>query len=64
MPKLSLSPYLSIVLGVTLSVVFCLAAGLCRRYATLHNPDPVGCPEPPLPLHFMSCDVSLPSKLL
>lgn len=42
MSKLGLSPYLSIVLGVTLSVVFCLAAGLCRRYAALHNPDLVG----------------------
>lgn len=41
MPALNLSPYLSIVLGVTLSVVFCLAAGLCRRYAQLHSPDPV-----------------------
>ncbi len=38
---LKLSPYLSIVLGVTLSVVFCLAAGLCRRYAHLHSPQPV-----------------------
>ena len=53
MPKLSLSPYLSIVLGVTLSVVFCLAAGLCRRYATLHNPDPVRCLEPPFQPHIM-----------
>ena len=32
-----MSPYLSIVLGVTLSVVFCLAAGLCRRYARVHR---------------------------
>ena len=38
-PKLSLSPYLSIVLGVTLSVVFCLAAGLCRRYSHLTTPQ-------------------------
>ena len=39
LPKLSLSPYLSIVLGVTLSVIFCLAAGLCRRYAQSQAPD-------------------------
>ena len=32
-----MSPYLSIVLGVTLSVIFCLAAGLCRRYARVHR---------------------------
>lgn len=37
--KLSLSPYLSIVLGVTLSIVFCLAAGLCRRYSQLTTPQ-------------------------
>ena len=42
MPKLSLRPYLSIVLGVTISVVFCLAAGLCRRYAAVQNPNLVG----------------------
>lgn len=45
MPRLSLSPYLSIVLGVTLSVVFCLAAGLCRRYAALQHPELVGRPD-------------------
>ena len=39
LPKLSLSPYLSIVLGVTLSVIFCLAAGLCRRYAQSQAPE-------------------------
>ena len=46
LPTLKLSPYLSIVLGVTLSVVFCLVAGLCRRYAQLHSPQPVSHPCP------------------
>lgn len=35
--RLTMSPYLSIVLGVTLSVIFCLAAALCRRYARVHR---------------------------
>ena len=44
MPRLSLSPYLSIVLGVTLSVVFCLAAGLCRQIRRSAAPRTGGSP--------------------
>jgi hypothetical protein len=32
---LSISPYLSIVLGVVLSIIFCIGAGLCRQYHRL-----------------------------
>ncbi len=34
---LALSPYMSIVLGISLSAIFCLAAGLCHRYGRLDS---------------------------
>ena len=35
--RITLSPYISIVMGITLSAIFCLAAGLCHRYGRLQS---------------------------